>query len=315
MDNTNVPATSQDSVNDTSSAFEPPAQSPVNNEVSIDDIILGNVEETAPAFEAPVAPEVHEQPSMEQPIDAESNNDATRYQYWQSRASKLENQMDGMRDQQNQLMANQLQAPAPAQPEAPVQETFPDAPAKPEKPRNYSREEAYSDPQSESAQYLDNVDEWRDSTEEYNQLRNQYDMAVMQEKIDGEKTLRTDAERQRNAQRAEYEQKTEISSHVQQKYNMGNEEAGAFIKQMSSPDSLTMDNLVQLWRLQRGSGAPQNASAQSEPSAVFQQTQRAQQIPSPMGVMPGSSNQAQGSTEDQIMSGMITDFNSKNPWK
>ena len=34
-----------------------------------------------------------------------------------------------------------------------------------------------------------------------------------------------------------------------------------------------------------------------------------------MGVMPTSGNQAQGSTEDQIMDRMITDLDSKNPFK
>ena len=96
---------------------------------------------------------------------------------------------------------------------------------------------------------------------------------------------------------------------------MGTEEAQQCVPQMSSPDSLTMDNLVQLWRFQKGQGAPTNAPAPTAPSPAFEQTQRAQQVPSPMGVLPGSSQTAPGSAEDQIMDGMISDFKSKNPWQ
>jgi hypothetical protein len=83
---------------------------------------------------------------------------------------------------------------------------------------------------------------------------------------------------------------------------------------MASPESITMDNLVQLWRFQQGQQTPQAAPAQ--PSQAFQQEKRASQVPSPMGVMPSANGQADGrSTEDQIMDKMIGNFDSKNPWK
>ena len=59
-----------------------------------------------------------------------------------------------------------------------------------------------------------------------------------------------------------------------------------------------------------GAQAPVNA----EPSPSFQQAQNAQQIPSPMGVMPASGN-SERSDSDQIMDSLIGDFNSNNPWK
>ena len=151
--------------------------------------------------------------------------------------------------------------------------------------------------------------------DEYNSIKHQYDLAVLQDKLDAEAKHRKGAEDAQRAQQHQAKQVSEIAGHVTQQYGMGSEEAQAFIEQMSKPDSLTMDNLVQLWRIQRGQGAPTNASVPAQPSAAFQQTQRAQQVPSPMGVMPGSSQLAQGSAEDQIMDGMISDFDSKNPWK
>ena len=319
MDNTNVQDT-QPNVNpvDTAQAFETPA--PVttegsSNQFSIDDIILGQVDDTAPAFEPAVTPEATETPQPEgaPAVVDEAKNDDSRYQYWQSRAAKLENQMDTMRDQQHQLATQQQANQVQAQPEH-VKEEFPDAPAKPEKPRHYSREDAYSDSSSESARYLDDIEAWRDDMDEYNSIKHQYDLAVMQDKLDVEAKHRKGAEDAQRAQQQQAKQVSEITGHVTQQYGMGPEEAQAFIEQMSKPDSLTMDNLVQLWRIQRGQGAPTNAPVPAQPSAAFQQIQRAQQVPSPMGVMPGSSQASQGSAEDQIMDSMITDFKGKNPW-
>ena len=318
MDNQNTMDTPQQAnPNDATNAFESATEGS-NNQVSIDDIILGSVEDSASAFgtpdieqpqiqqpEAPQAP-VQETPQA-QPV-ADNKNDVTRFEYWQSRASKLESERDQLRTQQQQVPEQAVQ------PEAPVKEEFPAPPDKPKRPRNFNREEAYADPNSESARYLDDVEEWRDNTDEYNTLRYQYDMAVMQEKIDKEAQIRKDMEAQRDAQVEQTRKSEEIRQHVQSQYNMGPEEAQEFMAQMSSPESLTMDNLVQLWRFQKGQGAPTNAPAPTAPSPAFEQTQRAQQVPSPMGVLPGSSQAAQGSTEDQIMDSMITDLNSKNPW-
>ena len=52
------------------------------------------------------------------------------------------------------------------------------------------------------------------------------------------------------------------------------------------------------------------------PSDSFTQTKNAQQVPSPMGVMPSGNTNTDGRTfEDKIMDTMIGNFNSKNPWK
>ena len=67
---------------------------------------------------------------------------------------------------QQQAVPAQVETPAqPAQ--APVEE-FPAAPEKPQRPRTFNREEAYSDPNSESARYLDELEGWRDDINEYN---------------------------------------------------------------------------------------------------------------------------------------------------
>ena len=87
-----------------------------------------------------------------------------------------------------------------------------------------------------------------------------------------------------------------------------------FINTMSKPESVNLDNLVQLYRLNNG-GAAQQANP-SQPSQEFKQMQNAQQVPSPMGVLPSGQSGADTRTaEDKIMDTMIGNFNSKNPWK
>ena len=316
MENANVQDTPQNAnPQETSQAFETPVDSTQgsSSELSVDDIILGNVDDSAAAFGTPdIAPE------NEAPITPEApKNDDTRYEYWQSQAAKKENELQQLKTQQQQMMMMQQQQmmqnqQIQAQPEV---EQFPDAPDRPTKPRNFSREEAYSDSSSESARYLDELDEWRDDITEYKDLKHQYDMALVQDQLQKEQAVRVEEAKRQQAYQQQVQQVQEISRTVQQKYGLNQQEAQSFITEMSSNDSLTMDNLVQLWRMRQGQGAPVGQPVQNNPSPTFQQTKRAQQIPSPMGVMPSTGQQAQGSTEDQIMDRMIQDFDSRNPFK
>ena len=102
---------------------------------------------------------------------------------------------------------------------------------------------------------------------------------------------------------------------MQGNYGMSAAESRDFIQKMSDPKSISVDNLVKLYRLQQGQGggAPVNPGQPATPSPQFQQAQRAQQVPQPMGVQPTAGNN-QAPAEDQIMDNMISDFKSKNPW-
>jgi hypothetical protein len=317
MENANVQDTPQNAnTQDTSNAFESSqvdAAQGSSSELSVDDIILGSVDDSASAFGTPETA-IPEQGTPE----TGARNDDTRYEYWQSQAAKKDNELNDLKAQQQQMMAMQQQMmqqqQAPAQPENQV-EQFPSAPEKPKKPRSFSREEAYADGSSESARYLDEVEEWRDNMEEYKDLRHQYDLAVVQESLNKEREARVEEVQRRQAYAQQQQEIANVNNVVQQKYGLNQQEAANFIQDMSSADSLTMDNLVQLWRIKQGQGAPVGTPVQPTPSPTFEQTKRAQQIPSPMGVMPSTGNQAQGSTEDQIMDKMVMDFNAKNPFK
>jgi hypothetical protein len=317
MENTNVQDTPQ--VN----AFEAP-QNNVNqdssSELSVDDIILGNLNETASAFGTPEQVEQSEVNATEAPVESndvesDAKNDPQRYQYWHSKSAKLENEVEQLRTQQQQIFQQQTKQAEVVSPEPKWGEQFPDAPIKPGKPRSFSREEAYADSSSESARYLDEVEDWRDNMDEYKEIKHQYDMAVIREKLDAEQKARQNDIQRRDAYMKKQKEVAQVNKLVQTKYGLTGDEAQSFIKEMSSADSLTMDNLVQLWRIRQGQGAPMSGNVQASPSPTFQQTKRAQQVPSPMGVQSSIGQQASSSTEDQIMDKMITDLDSKNPFK
>lgn len=253
--------------------------------------------------------------TQEAAIPADPKNDDTRYQYWQSQAAKKENELKQMQQHVQQQQAQQQQYAQPQQPQEQVQEEFPAPPEKPAKPRNFNRQEAFEDSSSESARYLDDVDEWRDNIEEYRNLKDDYESSILQEQIQSQQAQRAQAERVRQAQIQQSQQLNEVQNLVQGHYGMSQQDTQEFIKTMSDPSSITVDNLVQLYRLQKGQGggAPVNQGQPAQPSPQFQQAQRAQQVPQPMGVQPTAGNN-QAPAEDQIMDNMITDFKSKNPW-
>jgi len=264
-------------------------------------------------FATPDIPE--EQPEAPQSQEPPLDNEQVRYQYWQSEADKRGNELAQMK-QTNQMLQGQvntlIQQPATLEQGIPQEEEsfeFPPPPEKPQKPVRYNRVEAYEDPNSESGIYLDAVEEWRDNMDEYGNLRSEYDreMAVFER---GQLTEERNREREALQQYArQQEQVDDIRQHVRKQYNADDAAIDEFIQVMSSPDSLTVDNLWKLYSLDRGTGT--NAP---KPSPAFQQTRRAQQIPSPMGVVSGVNRQTDKTAEDRIMDELIGDFDKQNPW-
>ena len=271
-------------------------------------------------------------PQIQQPV----SNDERRYQYWQSEADKRQNMIDS---QQKQIEMMQQQIQQPAQPQAPVQqeeEKFPEPPRKPAPPAGFSREDAMADPSGLSAQYLNQVDQWRDDVyyyesdwfeklpdcirdgltihidehymDEYNYLHSQYTAAKTNERIETMEKERQRVLKQQAAEQQWQQQQTQAVQHVQGQYGATPEQAQEFVQRYSDPKSVTMDNLWRLYQLEVGQGQVPN----NGPSPAFQQTQNAQQVPSPMGVVSGSGEGQQGSIEDQMMQAMINDHNSTN---
>ena len=162
------------------------------------------------------------------------------------------------------------------------------------RPRAFSREAAYTDSASESAAYLDEMEDWRDSMDEYNGLKSEYESAKVQEYLQKQESMRQQQAQQMQQQQHQQKQVNDVSEYVQANYGMDVNQAAQFIKDYSNPESISMDNLVQLWRFQNGQADHVQHQAPSimpaEPSPAFQQTQRAQQVPPTMGVVSGQGN-------------------------
>ena len=315
-------------VNSTPDAFDG-SNEQSKPEFSFDEVVFGdnqtgtkNMPEDTHGDTTGVTPQEQASPAQtEEQNQTESNtpdNDQVRYQYWQSQAQKAQNQLQQVQQQWGptmQYLQQNPQAIANAQQahsgtpvtEEPAQESFPDPPEKPTKPRGFSRAEAMEDSQSDSAKYLDEVDEWRDNIDEYNTLRAEYNSALVTEKMEA-----MEAEKMKqieNAKRAQAAQKqnVEINAHVKSNYQMNDSEAAEFLAWGNKPENLSMDNLVQLYRLQKGQGTPQTGGQVNPPSQNFEQVQRAQQVPSPMGVLSGQSSAPEPPKPagDSLMDGLI----------
>lgn len=284
-------------------------------------------QQPAPGQQAPAGPQP--EPGQQAPAATQPpHNDEVRYEYWQSQADKRQNEINQLQqtntmlqNQMNQLMQNQPQEqPQPANQSGVQAQEFPPAPERPQQPRGFSREEASADPYSESAKYLDAVEQWRDDISEYNHLRNEYDREMLAYE---RQQFAEQQQRVREAQQAEAQQREQVANvkqQVMQQYGATAAQADDFITQMSNPQSLTVENLWRIYTLDASQpqaapqGVQQPVQIPAQPSPAFQQTELARQIPSSMGVIPSTNRQTDRSAEDSIMDNMISDYNNQNPW-
>jgi len=283
----------------------------VGMENSVDDIFtpgFGQTEEPVQEEAVETTPEVN----YETPQD----NEEVRYQYWQSEADKAKNENEQLK-KTVEILQQTIQKPAESQPEEissePEIEPFRDAPQRPNKPAGFNRAEAIDDPNSASAQYLDAIDSYRDEMDIYNADKLEYESNLIN--IERE-ALIEEQKRQKDAFEAEQrnqEQVSNISQQLKSQYNANDDEVNDFIQKMSDPESLNINNLWRLYQMDKGK-VPEQPVAQ--PSPQFNQVQRAQSVPAPMGVQSSANMQQTGkSASDLIMDDLISDYESKNPWK
>jgi len=285
-----------------------------SEQLSVEEAFFTSEEQPTVTNETVGTPETQETPAgdgsnlnIEQ---TQTENDERRFQYWQSEADKAKNENAKLKEQLNQQPQPQQAQPAPAE-QKPVEE-FPPPPKKPETPLGFNRAEAMEDPNSASAQYLNKLENWRDDIIQYNSLKSEYNTALVNEKLERQEEIRVNNIKRAQARQHQNNQLRGIHERVQGEFGLTPQEANEFVNTMSKPDSLTMDNLVQLYRMQKGSG--QQVNQPTGPSETFNQQARAQQVPSPMGVIPAQQNESTTSSEDQIMDSMITGYKKNNPW-
>ena len=283
----------------------------VGIENSVDDVFtpgFGQTEEPVQEEAVETTPEVN--------YETPQNNEEVRYQYWQSEADKAKNENEQLK-KTVEILQQTIQKPAESQPEEissePEIEPFRDAPQKPNKPAGFNRAEAIDDPNSASAQYLDAMDAYRDEMDIYNADKLEYESNLIN--IERE-ALIEEQKRQKEAFEAEQrnqEQVNNITQQLRSQYNANDDEVNDFIQKMSDPESLNIDNLWRLYQMDKGK-VPEQPVAQ--PSPQFNQVQRAQSVPAPMGVQSSANMQQTGkSASDLIMDDLISDYESKNPWK
>jgi len=173
-------------------------------------------------------------------------------------------------------------------------------------------DEAMADPSSESARFVQQEQTWRGEMDEYKNLQFEYQMAMMQDEREKLRTERQQDIQRREAESQQIEQINGVRSQVMDKYKVDHQTADDFIRVMSDPSSVNIDNLWRLYATDKGLGSPPPQA--KAPSGEFQQVKRAQQVPASMGVMPSQTGQNEGSIEDKIIDSMIDDYNKQNPW-
>jgi predicted RNA-binding protein with PIN domain len=228
--------------------------------------------------------------------------DPNQFQYWQSQADKKDVELQELKARMDKVeqLAPPVQSAAPVetQPE-PTQETV-QKPVKPARPNDFDSSEALTDPNSKSAKYVAARDQYLEEITEYNefQVSNQQQLANQQKQ-----------------QAAQAASQAKLINDLQTKYSYTPEEANDFIVKMSSPESLSLDNLVKLHR-----GDQQQAQPVMSPSTadlqleVMRQRKEKLAIPKPITTQPSANVQSSRKIEDQMMDSMIGSFKKKNPF-
>lgn len=227
--------------------------------------------------------------------------DPSRYEYWQSQATKKENEL---RELQNNLLQIQMQLAnqgKPAEPEVPTLSL----PTKPEKPRNFNVEDANSDPNSESWKYRENMIDYQEKLVEYHEkktsLAEQANLAFQQQFL---------KERQMEQAKFQEQQKlAETQNVLMSQYGMSANEVEEFVNVMSNPQVVNIDNLVKLFKLSKG----QQVTTQNQNLKVQDmiQQRRIQAPPPPISGSAGGSRNIQDFTPDQLFNATLFNYSKK----
>ena len=249
---------------------------------------------------APVSQEVVQSETAETQITEEPKNDPSQFQYWQSQADKRQAEVDMLKSQMADVMTKVGQ---PATAPNVEKETVLEKPVKPSKPADFDRSKALTDPDSTSAKYLARQESYLEAMSEYVANSN-------------ERVMQTMTKAQQEQEALVRDQK--VIRDLQSKYNYTPEQANDFVTQMSSPESLSLDNLVQLHQLRMSKGSQQVTQITPEAqqkAAVMNQRNEKLSIPKPIGVQPGASDQSPTKNiEDKMMDAMINNLNKRNPF-
>ncbi len=253
--------------------------------------------------------------TQEQPTEAQVETKANegRFEYWQSRYDQKASEFNQLEEklaqyekvapvaeyikdnpQVLQNVARSLSGDTQQVPVDTKSEGSPQKPQRPVKPANYDPSEAYMDVDSASYKYRQSMDEFRDNMLDYS------------EQIDTYRTQQAEAREATLKQRqAEYTQQKEVEkmqSELINSYGYAPEKANEFIKYYSSPESLSLDNLVRLDKLR---SAPSQAEMEQRQKAEsMKQNQQRLSVPPPASTGTGYS-EPQLNEEDAFNLGLM----------
>lgn len=230
---------------------------------------------------------------------SDPKNDSDSYKYWQSQADKRSAEVELLKSQVTELM--KLQNTTPAEP-AKEETVKLDKPVKPRKPADYDHSEALADPESDSGKFLKKQEQYLD------------DITTYMTSVEEQREAQT---RQQQQQQAEFQRNQKVVSDLQSRYGYTPSEADDFISTMSRPDSLSLDNLVKLHKMNTGN-VPQQVT-QVTPEAqkkqdLMNKRQQNLSIPTPIGVQPGANVQSSKNVEDLMMDSMVSNYKKRNPF-
>ena len=220
--------------------------------------------------------QINEPLAVQETPDSTDEN-ANTYQYWQSKADKKSTEVEVLKSQMSELISKVTSPESqPAKKETvEIVKTV-----KPNKPANFSHSEALDDPESDSAIYVDSREQYMDGMVDYTS-------SVETERL---KMVQDQQVEQQKAQRNQT-----VMSDLQRDYNYTPQQANDFMTKMTSPDSLSLDNLVRLHQMDMNVGSQEikQVSPQAqEKQALMQSRQEKLSIPTPIGVQPGASTQS-----------------------
>ena len=245
--------------------------------------------------------------------DSSSKEDSSRFEYWQSKYDQKASELNKTKEEMEKYervapiaeyieqnpdilkgVAKSLSGDSPSVAADSEQMASPKKPTRPAKPVNYDSSEAYMDPESASYKYREEVDNYRDEMIDYSEQAEQYRLRELEAR---ENQIRQ-AQQQYEAQKQSDGMRDELMG----KYGYTPEKAQQFITYYSSPDSLTLDNLV---RLDKMRSAPSQAEVEQRQKAEsMKQKQGKLNVPPPAGVVSAQS-EPQVNEEDAFNLGLM----------
>lgn len=249
----------------------------------------------------------------EVPQEEAPKEDTSRFEYWQSKYDQKASEYNKLQDELGQYekvapianyiqenpdilnnVARSLSGDTPTVADNNEQMASPKKPVRPAKPVNYDSSEAYMDSESASYKYREEVDNYRDEMIDYSEQAEQYRIRELEAR---ENQIRQ-AQQQYETQRQTDNTKNELMG----KYGYSPDKAQEFLQYYSSPDSLTLDNLV---RLDKMRSAPSQAEVEQRQRAeMMKQKQNTLNTPPPAGVVSAQS-EPQINEEDAFNLGLM----------